>query len=49
MEISINIMEKPKSNLDKQIQIQIKAGVQRLAVVPPKGDISKLKDLRKPI
>jgi hypothetical protein len=47
MEISINIMEKPKSNLDKQIQI--KAGVQRLAVVPPKGDISKLKDLRKPI
>ena len=30
-------------NLDKQIQIRIKAGIQGLTVVPPQGDISKLK------
>ncbi len=31
-------------NLDKSIQIRIKAGIQRLAIVPPQGDISKLKN-----
>ncbi len=30
-------------NLDKQTQIRIKAGIQRLAIVPPQGDVSKLK------
>lgn len=30
-------------NLDKPIQIRIKAGIQKLAIVPPQGDISKLK------
>lgn len=30
-------------NLDKQTQIRIKAGIQRLAAVPPQGDILKLK------
>jgi mRNA interferase RelE/StbE len=30
-------------NLDKQVQIRIKTGIQKLAIVPPQGDISKLK------
>ncbi|NLB18744.1 MAG: type II toxin-antitoxin system RelE/ParE family toxin [Syntrophomonadaceae bacterium] len=30
-------------NLDKKIQIRIKAGILKLAIVPPQGDIAKLK------
>ncbi len=30
-------------NLDKSVQIRIKTGIQKLAIVPPQGDISKLK------
>jgi mRNA interferase RelE/StbE len=30
-------------NLDKHLQIRIKTGIQKLSVIPLKGDISKLK------
>jgi len=30
-------------NLDRQIQIRIKAGIEKLAMVPPQGDITRLK------
>lgn len=30
-------------NLDRPIQLRIKTGIEKLAIIPPQGDISKLK------